>query len=479
MKISPLKNGFRAELEKIAADKSISHRFALFSMLCDKQCLANNYLLAQDTLNTLEIVRNLGARVERDGDKVRILAPKQIKSPSKVLDCGNSGTAMRLLIGFLAGREGFFVLSGDKYLNERPMRRVCEPLREIGAQIYGREDANFAPLCVKGGALKGFEFSSKISSAQVKTAMIFAGFCANLPSKFSEISLSRNHSENMLLSMNAPLKVSANGLNIDISPLKTPLKPLNITIPNDPSSAFYFAVAAAILPNSRVILKNVLLNKTRIEAFEVLKKMGAKLEIKVLENDFEAVGEICVESSKLRAVSVEGDISWLIDEAPALAIAFACARGTSRLVNAAELRVKECDRIAAVVSNLQKCGVKARELKDGFEIVGILGENSGEFLAEKHGVSMNSREFSAEFEKNSSVSTNSRKFGENLSENSAEFGENLGESVVKNAKISSFGDHRIAMSFAIWGLKYGVEIDEVECVKTSFPNFFSLLENLG
>lgn len=521
MKISPLKNGFRAELKKIAADKSISHRFAIFSMLCEEKCHAKNYLLAQDTLNTLKIVQNLGAKVKQNADKVEILAPKTIKSPAEILDCGNSGTAMRLMVGFLASCEGFFVLSGDRYLNERPMRRVSTPLREIGAKIYGRENANFAPLCVEGGRLKGFEFTSKISSAQVKTAMILAAFRANSASKFSEPELSRNHSENMLLSMGAPLKISKNALNIEISPLKKPLKPLNITIPNDPSSAFYFAVAAAILPNSRVILKNVLLNKTRIEAFELLKKMGAKLEFKVLSDDFEKVGEIRVESSVLHAVSVSERISWLIDEAPALAIAFACARGVSRLVNAAELRVKECDRIKAVVANLQKCGVRAKELKDGFEIEGIYGnldENSalnlGKFSSNEISSTKNLIKFK---DKNSALNLgkfndsdenlniknaknsalNSTKFESknsalNLSKNSTKIENknsalNLGKNstkiyeknVIKNAKIQSFGDHRIAMSFAIWGLKFGVKIDEVECVKTSFPNFFNLLENLA
>ena len=444
MKIHSLKNGFTARLDKIAADKSISHRFGIFSMLCEDECTADNYLLAQDTLNTLEIARNLGARVQRDDDKVLIKAPKKILSPSKVLDCGNSGTTMRLFMGFLAGVQGFFVLSGDKYLNERPMKRISEPLKAMKARIYGREDASLAPLCVQGAALQSIEYESKISSAQVKTAMILAGFRANGVSRFSEPSLSRNHSENMLLSMNAPLDLSENGLKIEISPLTKPLKPLKITIPNDPSSAFYFAVAAAILPNSSVILSNVLLNKTRIEAFKVLEKMGANIEFKQRQNDFESVGEIRVESSNLRAVSVSENISWLIDEAPALAIAFACASGVSRLENARELRVKESDRIKAVVQNLQKCGVEARELDTGFEIKGF------------GGLSVNSN-------------------GSASAKNSA----NLAKNLTKMPKIQSFGDHRIAMSFAILGLKCGVEIDECECINTSFPNFLSILKDLG
>lgn len=422
MKIYALKQGFQKELEFIAADKSISHRFAIFSMLCEDECFANNYLLAEDTLNTIEIIRLLGARVQRNSSQVSIKAPKKINSPSRILECGNSGTTMRLMMGFLSGVEGFFVLSGDKYLNQRPMKRISEPLRQIGACIYGREDSNLAPLCIQGSVLKGFDYESKISSAQVKTALILAAFRGNCLSHFSEPILSRNHSENMLLAMDAPIKLKENGLKIEISPLKKPLKALNITIPNDPSSAFYFAVAGAILPNSRVVLKNVLLNPTRIQAFKVLEEMGAKIAFKELNNDFESVGEIVVESSRLKAVRVSEKISWLIDEAPALAIAFACADGVCVLENAQELRVKESDRIKAVVSNLQKCGIRAKELETGFEIEG---------------------------------------------------------GKVQAAKIQSFGDHRIAMSFAILGLLCGVEIDDCDCINTSFPNFLSILENLG
>ena len=288
MRVYPL-TCFNASFSKIASDKSISHRFSLFSMLCAKKSVAKNYLLAEDTLNTLKIIENLGARVERKGGEVSITPPKQILSPNDILDCGNSGTAMRLLMGFLAGVEGkFFVLSGDIYLNKRPMKRLSQPLSEIGARIYGRENANLAPLAIVGARLKSFDYQSKIASAQVKTALILAGFKADKKSFYTEFELSRNHSENMLLFMNAPLKVlksdKKGAQKLEISPLKTPLKPLNITIPNDPSSSFYFALAAVLLPNSKVVLKNVLLNETRIEAFKILQKMGAKIEFKIKQN---------------------------------------------------------------------------------------------------------------------------------------------------------------------------------------------------
>ncbi|ECV9672029.1 3-phosphoshikimate 1-carboxyvinyltransferase [Campylobacter jejuni] len=421
MKINALES-FDTEILDIAADKSISHRFAIFSLLTQGENRAKNYLLAEDTLNTLKIIENLGAKVKREGSSVSIIPPGEILSPNCVLECGNSGTAMRLMIGFLAGISGFFVLSGDKYLNNRPMKRICKPLSEIGAKIYGREQANLAPLCIEGQNLKAFDYKSEISSAQVKTAMILSAFRADKTSKFSEISLSRNHSENMLKAMNAPLKISDDHLSLEISPLNQALKAQDILIPNDPSSAFYFALAAIILPNSKVVLKNILLNPTRIEAYKILQKMGAKLEIKITQNDFETIGEIHASSSELKAVEVKENIAWLIDEAPALAIAFALAKGKSKLINAKELRVKESDRIAAMVENLKLCGVNAKELEDGFEIEG---------------------------------------------------------SQIKKAKIKSYGDHRIAMSFAILGLLCGMEIDESECIKTSFPNFMDILTKIG
>ncbi len=422
MRISAIKS-FDLTLDHVASDKSISHRFAIFSMLSKNQSKASNYLLAQDTINTLEIIKKLGAKVELKDDFVSIEAPEKILSPNEVLDCGNSGTAMRLMLGFLSSVEGFFVLSGDKYLNNRPMKRVSKPLSDIGAKIYGRDLANLAPLCIEGNKnLKAFSYESKISSAQVKTALILAGLRANSKSFFKEPSLSRNHSENMLLAMDAPISVSSDSLSIEINPLKKPLKALDISIPNDPSSVFYFVLAAIILPNSSICVKNVLLNKTRIEAYKVLERMGANIEYKFYKNDFESVGEIRAKSSKLKAIELSENISWLIDEAPALAIAFCVADGISVLRNAKELRVKESDRIKAMVENLLKCGIEAKELEDGFEIRG---------------------------------------------------------SKPKFASINSYADHRIAMSFAILGLLCGMQIDDSQCINTSFPNFKDILKKIG
>ncbi|WP_033916850.1 3-phosphoshikimate 1-carboxyvinyltransferase [Campylobacter sputorum] len=419
MKIIALQEPITASIDKISSDKSISHRCAIFSLLSDQKSVIKNYLKAEDTLNTLKIIEKLGAIVEYDDDFIAITPPKEIIEPNCVLECGNSGTTMRILMGFLTSIDGFFVLSGDKYLNSRPMKRVGAPLSEVGAKIYGRNDGNLAPLCIKGTKLDYFKFNSKIASAQVKTALILAGLNSN-GCEISEPELSRDHSEKMLISMGAD--ISINGLNIDVKPLLKPLKPLNINVANDPSSAFYFALIAAIIPNSHIILKNVILNKTRTMAYDVLRQMGVYVKFIKKENSYDDIGDIEIKYSQLNGISVTQNTSWLIDEAPALAIAFACANGKSTLRNAAELRVKECDRIAVMVDGLKTCGINAKELDDGFEIVG---------------------------------------------------------GVPNAAIIEPSGDHRIAMSFAILGLKCGMIVEDSECINTSFPSFSQILRDIG
>ncbi|SMC09331.1 3-phosphoshikimate 1-carboxyvinyltransferase [Nitratiruptor tergarcus] len=423
LKIAPKKDSFNIEIAEIAPDKSISHRAAMFSLLSDKPSKIRNFLKAEDTLNTLQIVKKLGAKVE-EGDVIKIEPPKNIVEPDDVLDCGNSGTGMRLYCGFLAGVEGFFVLSGDKYLRNRPMARVAKPLRSIGAKIDGREEGNKAPLAIRGNTyLESFFYESPIASAQVKSALILAGLRAKEASSYSEPELSRDHTERMLRGMGANIKSEYRHGKyfVEIEPLKAPLEPLDITIPSDPSSAFFFAVAAAIMPGSCVLLKNITLNPTRIEAFKVLQKMGAKVEYMQKENIYEPIGDIRVCGEKLQGVEVSEHISWLIDELPALAIAMAVAEGVSRVKNAKELRVKESDRIKSVVENLRKCGISVEEYEDGYEIRG---------------------------------------------------------GKLQKAVIDSYGDHRIAMSFAIAGLLAGMEIEDIECIATSFPNFVELLQKI-
>lgn len=419
--IKRLNKPFNVEIDSIASDKSISHRCAMFSLFSNKTSYIKNYLTAEDTLNTLSIVEQLGAKIKRDGSSVEITPTDTLSEPTNVLDCGNSGTAMRLFCGLLASVDGAFTLTGDKYLHARPMKRVADPLRSIGANIDGRENGNKAPLFIRGvKELKPFTYHSPVDSAQVKSAMILAALRADGISKYKENELTRDHTERMLKGMGATLENDQDGF-INIHPLKGHLKPLNITVPTDPSSGFFFAVAAAITPNARVVIKNVTLNPTRVEAYKVLQKMGAEVNFVEKENIYEPIGDIEIKHKELNGVEVSDNISWLIDELPALSIAMSVANGKSVVKNAKELRVKESDRIKSVVTNLEKCGVNYTEYEDGYEIIG--GE-------------------------------------------------------IKAATIDSHGDHRIAMSFAIAGTLCDMQINDTDCIETSFPNFKEILDSL-
>ena len=412
---------FDIEIDSIASDKSISHRCAIFSLLSDKASTIKNYLKAEDTMNTLKIVELLGAKVEQSEEEIKITPPKNIKEPPHVLDCGNSGTAMRLFMGFLSAKEGFYVLHGDKYLASRPMRRVADPLRKIGAKIDGRVKGNLSPIAIRGSKLEGFTYKSPIASAQVKSAMILAALHAKEMSVYSEPYLSRDHSERMLLGMGAEIIQDKDA--IKIMPMVQALKPLNITVPSDPSSGFFFAIAAAIIPHSRVVIQNVSINPTRIEAYKVLQKMGAHIDIIEKDDKYEPIGDIVVQYGTLKGIEISENIAWLIDELPALAIAMAVAKGKSVVKNASELRVKESDRITSVVENLNRCGIEAKEYEDGYEIIG------GKFK--------------------------------------------------ENSEVDSYGDHRIAMSFLIAGLLSGMKVNSSECIDTSFPNFVELLSKIS
>lgn len=402
--------------DRIAPDKSISHRSAMFAMLAEGRSVVRNFLRGEDTMNTLRIVEALGAEVQDDGEVITI-ASSGIKEPDDVLDCGNSGTGMRLFCGLLASAEGHFVLSGDAYLRRRPMKRVTAPLRQIGAMLDGRQNGELAPLSVRGGSLKAFDYKSPVASAQVKSAMILAALRSDGPCYFEEPELSRDHTERMLSGMGA--RISTENLRTEIHPLEGLLRPLDIRVPADPSSAFFFAVAAAIVPGSRTFIEGVTLNPTRVEAFKALERMGADIRYEITDERYEPIGNIEVRYRPLKAITVDKNIAWLIDELPALAIAMATAEGESVVKNARELRVKESDRITTVMTNLQKCGIVCEAYPDGYRIVG--GE-------------------------------------------------------LHSATVESFGDHRIAMSFIVAGLRCGMQVEDVACIQTSFPNFFELID---
>lgn len=406
---------FAFQSDAVAPDKSISHRCAMFAVLAEGTSKIENFLRAEDTLNTLKIVGHLGADIQDDGSVITIRS-HGIQETPEILDCGNSGTGMRLFCGLLSSAEGHFILTGDEYLKRRPMKRVTQPLRSIGAKLDGRNNGDLAPLSIRGASLKAFDYDSKIASAQVKSAMMLAALRSDGVCTFREPELSRDHTERMLKGMGARIEVS--GLETKIWPLEKPLAPLDIRVPADPSSAFFFAVAAAIIPGSSAVIEGVTLNPTRIEAFKVLEKMGAKITYTLTDERYEPIGNIRVEYAPLKAVTVEENIAWLIDELPALSIAMACAEGKSVIKNAEELRVKESDRIKTVVDNLNLCGIETEEFPDGYAVVG---------------------------------------------------------GKLKSSVVNSFGDHRIAMSFLVAGLRCGMEVEDIECINTSFPNFFDLL----
>ncbi|QTP00818.1 3-phosphoshikimate 1-carboxyvinyltransferase [Helicobacter pylori] len=416
------------ELDINASDKSLSHRAVIFSLLAQKPCFVRNFLMGEDCLSSLEIAQNLGAKVENTAkNSFKITPPTAIKEPNKILNCNNSGTSMRLYSGLLSAQKGLFVLSGDNSLNSRPMKRIIEPLKVFGARILGREDNHFAPLAIVGSPLKACDYESPIASAQVKSAFILSALQAQGTSAYKESELSRNHTEIMLKSLGANIH-NQDGV-LKISPLEKPLEAFDFKIANDPSSAFFFALACAITPKSRLLLKNVLLNPTRIEAFEVLKKMGASIEYAIQSRDLEIIGDIYIEHAPLKAIAINQNTASLIDEIPALSIAMLFAKGKSMVKNAKDLRAKESDRIKAVVSNFKALGIECEEFEDGFCIEGL----------------------------------------EDISQLKQRFSQK------KPPLIQSFNDHRIAMSFAILTLALPLEIDNLECANISFPQFKRLL----
>nr|WP_205253443.1 3-phosphoshikimate 1-carboxyvinyltransferase [Helicobacter pylori] len=397
-------------------------------MLAQKPCFVRNFLMGEDCLSSLEIAQNLGAKVENTAkNSFKITPPTAIKEPNKILNCNNSGTSMRLYSGLLSAQKGLFVLSGDNSLNSRPMKRIIEPLKAFGAKILGRKDNHFAPLAIVGSPLKACDYESPIASAQVKSAFILSALQAQGSSTYKESELSRNHTEIMLKSLGADIH-NQDGV-LKISPLEKPLEAFDFTIANDPSSAFFFALACTITPKSRLLLKNVLLNPTRIEAFEVLKKMGTHIEYVIQSKDLEMIGDIYIEHAPLKAIAINQNIASLIDEIPALSIAMLFAKGKSMVKNAKDLRAKESDRIKAVVSNFKALGIECEEFEDGFYIEGL-----------------------------EDISPLKQRFSQK-----------------KPPLIKSFNDHRIAMSFAVLTLALPLEIDNLECANISFPQFKRLL----
>lgn len=362
----------------VPGDKSISHRALLLGALARGVTRVTGFLPSDDCLATAACLRRLGVRIQQVSETEMVVEGAGLRGlveASDVLDCANSGTTMRLLSGILAGQPFYSVLTGDESLRRRPMARIAEPLRDMGATVLGRQGGKLPPLTIFGGVLHGMDHVLPVASAQVKSCLILAGLFADSPTAVTEPSASRDHTERMLAAQGVSVTTgpAPNGARvIHVDPPTTPLAPLDIQVPGDISSAAFFLVAAAITARSRLTIRGVGVNPTRTGVLDALAAMGANV---VLEDSRDSSGEpvadLVAKPATLRGTEISGAmIPRLIDELPVLAVAATQAEGTTTIRDAAELRVKESDRITAVVSELRKLGARIQELPDGFVVEG-------------------------------------------------------------------------------------------------------------
>ena len=382
---------------KVPGDKSISHRALIIASIANGETTINGFLHSEDPLSTADCLRKLGVNIphiiEDQPFTISGLGINGFREPKQILNCGNSGTTMRLLMGLLAGQEGKnFILTGDNSLNERPMGRVSKPLSLMGGRLFGRANGSKAPISISGNKLKGCVIGTPVASAQVKSAILLAGLNASGTTSVIEPASSRDHTERMLKAFGADIDIRGElGRNIVIKSGGS-LIGQNILIPGDISSAAFWMIAASIVPNSEILLKNIGLNPTRTGILNVMDSMGCNYEI--VEKSIiagEPIGSINVKSAtNLRPFTIEGDIlPKLIDEIPILTVAACFCSGVSEIKDAQELRVKETDRLTVMAKQLRKFGAKISEKVDGLIITGESKFNSAEVDSETdHRVSM-------------------------------------------------------------------------------------------
>ncbi len=360
---------------QIPGDKSISHRALMLGAIAQGQTQIKGLLLGEDPCSTASCFQAMGAEIsELNSELVTVtgIGLGNLQEPADVLNAGNSGTTMRLMLGLLASHPGrFFPVTGDSSLRSRPMSRVVKPLQQMGAQIWGRQGNSLAPLAISGQALKPIHYHSPIASAQVKSCILLAGLLTEGQTTVTEPALSRDHSERMLRAFGAKLDIDPKTHSVTITG-PAQLVGQTVIVPGDISSAAFWLVAGAIVPNSDLVIENVGVNPTRTGILEALAMMGADIQ---LLNEREVAGEpvadLRVRSSRLQSCTIAGEIiPRLIDEIPILAVAAVFAEGTTVIKDAAELRVKESDRIAVMAQQLNKMGAKVTELPDGMEIIG-------------------------------------------------------------------------------------------------------------
>ena len=417
MRIEP-SSRFRGQF-LLPGDKSISHRAAILGALATGTTRITNYSSAADCASTLRCLEQLGVRFSRDGASVAIDAngPGSWRAPRDPLDAGNSGSTLRMLAGPLAGQPFRSELTGDESLRQRPVERVATPLRAMGATVRSRDGR--PPLTIEGGALRGITWETPVASAQVKTAVLLAGLLADGETTLREPAPSRDHTERMLPAFG--VEVVRSGLAATVRG-GSPLHAAEVHVPADSSSASFLVVAALVLPDSEVRLDGVLLSPTRTAFIDVLREMGGEVETRVESTEPEPVGTIVARTSTLRGIVVDPALApSLIDEVPALAVAAALAPGTFEISGAAELRIKESDRIAAMAEGLSLLGARIAERRDGLVIEG--------------------------------------------------------GTPLRGTTVRSHDDHRIAMALSVAALAASgaSEIEGAECVAVSFPEFFDIL----
>ena len=412
-------------------DKSISHRAIMFASIAEGKSIVKNFLKAEDPISTTNAFRMMGIEIEEKAGNELVIHGKGLyglKEPFDVIDCGNSGTTVRLISGILSGNPFFSVLTGDDSLKQRPMARVINPLKEMGADISARSSDKYLPMAIKGKVLKAINYTMPMASAQVKSCLILAGLYADSTTIITEPQKSRDHTERMLMAMGAEIEVE--GLTIKVkgegSRVKG-LKPIDITIPSDFSSAAFFIAGALIIPDSEILIRNVCVNPTRTGLLDVIKNMGGDVRVENMRDvSGEPVADIyCKSADSLKAVKISGDIMpSLIDEFPILCVLATQADGVTEIRGAEELRVKESDRIKAMATELKKLGVELDEYPDGISI--------------------------------------------------------KGKASLKGATVESYHDHRIAMSLAIAALvaEGTITINNSSCVDISFPGFFEELKRI-
>jgi len=363
---------------RVPGDKSISHRAVLFAALATGASRLSGLADGGDVASSRAAVEALGVKVRETtgpaGEPVLVVRGAGfagLTEPDDVIDCGNSGTSIRLLAGLLAGRPFHTVLTGDASIVRRPMGRVVEPLRRMGAHIDGRDGGRLAPLAIRGGALRGLRHELAVASAQVKTALLLAGLQAEGTTEVTEPALSRDHTERLLPVMGAVVVAVPGGVRVEAAS-GGGLGAIDLAVPGDPSAAAFFVVGACVTPGSDLVVEDVCLNPTRIGFVDVLQRMGADVEVVVKEErGGEPVGDIRAAAGPLSATTVAGaEIPRVIDEIPALAVAAAFAAGTTVVADAAELRVKESDRIGTVAQELSQLGVAVQTRADGLVITG-------------------------------------------------------------------------------------------------------------